>query len=686
MRRIRRAGCGALGVVVAALAMACGGGDDDGPTGKTGSIQVALNPTTLAAEQGGHGSFIATLTRNGGFSGVVTLAVSGLPAGIGASITPTQLSGTAATAAIDVTVAASVAPGSYTATLTATAPGLAEATAIAQVTVAPAPAYTLSVAPAALTIAAGASGGATVNIDRTNFAGGVTLAVQNPPAGISAAFSPNPSTTNASGLVVSVAASAAPGNHALTITGTAAGLTDRAASVQVTVTAPPASATVEYRFCDAADVPDFFAYQDGTGAWRAVTGTTTSGVTRYTFDLTQGRGGVLTVYRYSSAGVASALPRRRPAGMRPTTARVPGPQGTLRSRLGAGGARIATRGRSVLADAYETYLVYGSTAEIVQDGLDACVQAPPTKTVTGTIAGIAAGQYGVASLGPTTVIFDGATATNPVTFADVPEGKLDLLGSRITTPGMPPDRILVVRDLDVPDGGALPSTIDFNGPAASAPATATATITGGAGDRLEIFTKLMTATSEPILWFDLAPSPATQRPWAGLNAGAMRSGEFHGLVVWASTAGSPGDLRVMTKYVGPVANETLALPPVAAVPTATQVAAGAYPRFRFQGAISAAYDKSVWIEVLSTAESGNAYHIVASGAYRAASGSPLAYDVTMPDVAGLAGFPAGARLTAGENDASVEASGFTGPGTFYLLPMLGGETWSSIRNLTLSVP
>ena len=587
MRWIRRMRCRALGVVVAALIMACGGDDDEGATG-----------TTVAA----------------------------------------------------------------------------------------APAYTLSVAPASLTIAAGSSGAATVNIDRTNFAAGVTLALQGPPAGIAGAFTPNPSTTNASGLVVSVAASVLPGSYALVIAGSAAGLAGRTASVQVSVTAPPAGVSVEYRFCSAADVPDFLAYQDGTGAWRAVTGTTMSGVTRYAFDITQGRGGVLSAYRYPAAGVAPALARRRNAGARPMTARFRGRQGMLRTRPAAGGASIATRSRPALADAWETYLVYGSTAELVQDGMDACVQDPPTKTVIGTMAGIAAGQYGVASLGGTTVIFDGATATNPVTFTDVPEGAVDLAGSRITTPGMPPDRILVFRNLDVPDGGSLPSTIDFNGPAASAPATATATMTGAAGDRLEIFTTLVTTNSHPLLWFDLAPSPVAQRPWAGLGAAVMRNGDFHGLVVFASTAGSPGDFRVMTRYVGQVSDQTLALPAVVAVPGATQVAAGAYPRFRFQGTLSAAYDKSVWITVQSTAETGNAYHIVASGAYRAASGSPLAYDVTMPDVAGLAGFPAGARLTAGANDASFEASGFNGPGTLYLRPTPGGEAWASIRNLTLSVP
>jgi hypothetical protein len=36
--------------------------------------------------------------------------------------------------------------------------------------------------------------------------------------------------------------------------------------------------------------------------------------------------------------------------------------------------------------------------------------------------------------------------------------------------------------------------------------------------------------------------------------------------------------------------------------------------------------------------SGNFFFILATGAYLTDSGSALAYDITMPDVAGLAGF------------------------------------------------
>jgi hypothetical protein len=58
----------------------------------------------------------------------------------------------------------------------------------------------------------------------------------------------------------------------------------------------------------------------------------------------------------------------------------------------------------------------------------------------------------------------------------------------------------------------------------------------------------------------------------------------------------------------------------------------------------------------------------------------------MPDVSGLAGFPAAARLTAGTNAVTIDAFGFTGPGLFDLRPSLGGEFKAALRNLTIEVP
>ena len=518
--------------------------------------------------------------------------------------------------------------------------------------------YVLTVDPPALTVLGGSNNFATVGIDRTDFTGEIALALLNPPAGITGTFTPSPTTADESELLVSVAANVADGSYPLTIQGTASDPGTRTTTLTVTVPAPPTGNDVEYLFCTVDDVPVFFAYQDGAGPWQAVTGVAVGGATWYPFTLTQGHGGVMFVYRYSASAVAGQMVDRI------TNVR-----------------RTAARRASATVDEYETFLLYGSTAQLAQDGLESCAQAPPTKTVSGTVLGVPAGAYGRMSLGGVTKIFDGAVASNPLTFLEVPSGPVDLVGSR-AIPGVAPDKLIVLRNLNVADGGSLPAAIDFNGPASFAPATATVTITGSAGHDLEVYTDVVKGIKPQGIWADLSPSPATTRPWAGLGQANLLSGEFHGLIVFASDPASD-DFRVASKYVGPVTNQTIAFGPTITAPTASQVVAGAYPRLRFQGTLPAEYDKSLFIDVYGA---GNGYFILASGDYRTASGSALAYDITMPDVAGLAGFPVAARLMSGSNEVVVSGGGFTGPGTFVLVPSLGSEGRGFVLNTAIIVP
>jgi len=393
---------------------------------------------------------------------------------------------------------------------------------------------------------------------------------------------------------------------------------------------------------------------------------------------------VLAVYQSSSPAVVGALGVGRTASARQGLTRSLHTRARIRARVGAVAGTARALDRSALADAYQTEVLYASATELVQDGIDNCALSQPTKTVTGTVAGVSADQYGILSLGGASELFIGGTTTNPVTFTDVPVGPVDLIATRMTSTGTPPDKAFIVRDLNIPDGGSLPSTIDFNG-AAVVPATASATVTGAAGDDLEIFTELVTAKHRLLMWFDLAPSRATIRPWAGIPGAAMANGEFHTLVVFASPSGS-SDFRVSLKYVGTVTNQTLALGPTINLPAASQVAGGTYPRFRFQGGFSPDYDKGASGDVMSTREEGNAYSIIATTAYLTGPGSAVAYDFTMPDVSALPGFPVAARLTTGVNEVLASAFGFTGPGIFDLRANLGSDFKAAARSFTIAVP
>ena len=613
--------------------------------------------------QGGNGSVTVTLTRGGGFEGAVALTITGLPTGVTTSFVPAELTGATVSATVNVAVASTAALGTHTATITATGQGVGQATATYQLTITTAPDFALSVTPAALTIVAGSDNVATVNIARTSFAGPVMLSLLQPPTGITGGFGQNPATSDGSPVTVGVAASVAPGTYPLTLQGTG-GPGNRTTTLTVTVPAPPAGGNVQYEFCDPAEAPVFVGYQDGTGPWQTVTGATSGGTTRYTLNLTQTRGGVMFVY--------------------PPAANVVVGIGRILGRQTTASRSSGTRLPALLENAFVTQILYGTTIELAQDGTESCALTQPRKTITGTVAGVPPGAYGIVSAGGSAAeIFDGAAPSNPITFTGVKSGPFDVVGTR-TIPGSAPSRTFVLRNLNLASGGSLPSTIDFNGTASAAPATASVTITGGAGDDLEAFVDLVTANGVGGFWFDLSPSTTATRPWGGLAS--MMAGDLHSLVVFAAPADNFTDFRVAVKHVGPVANQSMALGPVITLPAASQVAGGAYPRFRFQGVLPAAYNKGASIDVLGVAGSGNVLSILATGGWLAAAGNPLAYDFTMPDVAGLAGFPAGARLTTGTNDLAAAGWGFTGAGVFDVRPALGSELKAAIRGSTLVVP
>ena len=229
-----------IAMLVAAVA-SCKGDDDGGTTGPTGSIQLAASPASLSVQQGTSGTVTVTLARGGGFTGTVALAIEGLPSGLAAASDPATLFGTTTSATITVTASAGVAPAAYTATVRATAPGVGDASATFAVNVTPAPNVTLAVTPAALTVAQGSSGAATVALTRTNFTGAVALTLDAPPAGITATFTPASVTDGSSNMAVSVAPGVAAGNYTLTIKGTATGIGDRTTTLALTVTPPQVS-------------------------------------------------------------------------------------------------------------------------------------------------------------------------------------------------------------------------------------------------------------------------------------------------------------------------------------------------------------------------------------------------------------------------------------------------------------
>ena len=77
---------------------------------------LSASPSSHTVVRGARTSYTVTITRSGGFTGPVTLSVSGLPGGVGATFRPNTTTGAGST--MSVTTRPTTSTGSYSLTIT----------------------------------------------------------------------------------------------------------------------------------------------------------------------------------------------------------------------------------------------------------------------------------------------------------------------------------------------------------------------------------------------------------------------------------------------------------------------------------------------------------------------------------------------------------------------------------------
>lgn len=206
------------------------------------AITLTAGSATVSAPQNGSQTVGLTIDRAGGFTGAVTLAAEGLPAGVIPTFTPASLASGVTSGTLKLDVGPSVALGTTAVTIRASGAGITDKTVVVQLTVTAStiPDITLTAAPAAISVLSGASVSTAINIARSgNFAGNVALTTSALPAGVTATFTPQPATANTSTLAFATTTAVVPGVYTVTVTGAATGLTSRTVNVVLTVNAPP---------------------------------------------------------------------------------------------------------------------------------------------------------------------------------------------------------------------------------------------------------------------------------------------------------------------------------------------------------------------------------------------------------------------------------------------------------------
>ena len=191
--------------------------------GGTPDFSLSASPTSVSVTQGGSGSSTVTVNPIGGFTGSVTLSASGLPAGVTASFGTNP---TTSTSTVTFSASSTATTGTSTVTITGTSGSLTHTTTVSLTVTAPAqPDFSLSASPTSVAVTQGGTGSSTITVNKVNgFTGSVTLSASGLPAGVTASFGTNP-TTSTSVLTFTASSTATVGTATVTVTGTSGTLT-----------------------------------------------------------------------------------------------------------------------------------------------------------------------------------------------------------------------------------------------------------------------------------------------------------------------------------------------------------------------------------------------------------------------------------------------------------------------------
>ena len=210
---------------------------------QTGSFAVSAASGTLTVAVNSSNTDSISVTPSGGFTGSVSLSLSGLPRWTSSSfsVNPVSITGTGSgSSTLTISTNRHAQQGTYSLTLTATSGSLTSQIPITLIIgTSSSPDFSLSSSPSSQTVTPGSGTSYTVSVSASGgFSGTVGFSVSGLPSGAGATFSPTSITTSGSTTMAVTTSSSTPtGTYPLTITGTSGSLTHTSA-VTLVVSAP----------------------------------------------------------------------------------------------------------------------------------------------------------------------------------------------------------------------------------------------------------------------------------------------------------------------------------------------------------------------------------------------------------------------------------------------------------------
>lgn len=302
---------------------------------------------------------------------------------------------------------------------------------------------------------------------------------------------------------------------------------------------------------------------------------------------------------------------------------------------------------------FSTEYVFTTPADLEPLSGVSCIEQTGTKTLNGSVAGVPVGSATMASMAGSFAYV--APPTTTFSIPELPPGTIDLIAHRevVGTSAVMPDRVIIRRAQDRTSGSTLP-VLDFS--AAEAQTSASHGFTAAGLSTSENTEYLLTFSTPTTRRHSLSVQTAVGsglQTIFGIPGALTQSGDFHELDVFADGG---------TTYRGEV--QFYRVPSSRAVtlganlnnPTLTTVSGGTHLRLRTQLPSQLEYGALVSV---AHAQPSRLVVLTATNSYL--GGTPVVWDLTIPDLSGMPGFPAGALLQSGAGtDWFVDAYGGTG--------------------------
>lgn len=567
----------------------------------------------------------------------------------------------------------------------------------------PAGSFSIAASGATLTVQRGTSGTLTVTVSRSGgFSAAVDLSVTGLPAGVTGSFSPAQVAAGqvSSVLTLTAVSSGSTGTSTITIRGSAAGVLDQTASVQLTLSAP----TQAGPFSLSISATSFLLMPSGqlfkspvitiarntgfTGSVAftvtgvpatlfvgltpsATTGNTTTVVPlnvgtangTYTATITgtaagQGSQSVtlqLVVASPSTGTIkwkycSGSLPRVFFAvrdGTGPWTRIMPANDTSFNFSVSAATASVAWV--HIDSGGYRTTVHNYTAQEMAARAASECqlVRNVTTRTAGGSFGGVTGFRTSQVGMG---WWFGSANGNGSFTLLNLPPGPLDVVAVRngeiLTASAIPVDRMIIRRGVNPAAGAALP-VLDFSAAESFAP-TQSSWIMGNAGTDQYSFSQMFTTAGGSTGIFTAIPTVDGihgARTVYGVPLNQTVAGDLHQVIITANTTGpTPGSplraTRQVITYARTLADRNLSFGPVMPASNVTVVAPG---RLRAQGTLPNEYNTGVAFDITQTTTATFATVQATRGFMGAGNG----YDVQVPDLTAVTGWDTGFGLRPG---------------------------------------